>query len=185
MQLAGTLLVCWTSCFGHHQRATRVVHPALGSLPPCRHCVCYVSSHFCDRLFGWLGFTSFAMLRGRLSSTLNSQTTALGRSLTPLRTQSTSLRAPFRQSRPLITLSSPPRLRNRPLFTNLTAFRDLHVRAISYSSIPRFVARAFRVPIAGAGLGAGGFAYANYRFESECFVGMSRVKTPVPGVQKN
>jgi hypothetical protein len=41
----------------------------------------------------------------------------------------------------------------------------MHVRAISYSSIPRFVARAFRVPIAGATIGAGGFGYANYKFE--------------------
>ncbi|KAG2157987.1 P-loop containing nucleoside triphosphate hydrolase protein [Suillus bovinus] len=45
------------------------------------------------------------------------------------------------------------------------ALRNLHVRAISYSSIPRFVARAFRVPIAGAALGAGGLGYANYKFE--------------------
>jgi hypothetical protein len=36
---------------------------------------------------------------------------------------------------------------------------------LSYSSIPRFVARAFRVPIAGATVGAGGFGYANYKFE--------------------
>ncbi|KAK0480252.1 P-loop containing nucleoside triphosphate hydrolase protein [Armillaria novae-zelandiae] len=43
--------------------------------------------------------------------------------------------------------------------------RRMHVRAISYSSIPRFVARAFRVPIAGATIGAGGFGYANYKFE--------------------
>jgi hypothetical protein len=41
----------------------------------------------------------------------------------------------------------------------------MHVRAISYASIPRFVARAFRVPIAGATIGAGGFGYANYKFE--------------------
>ncbi|KAG5735653.1 hypothetical protein E4T56_gene14789, partial [Termitomyces sp. T112] len=41
----------------------------------------------------------------------------------------------------------------------------MHARAISYSSIPRFVARAFRVPIAGATIGAGGFGYANYKFE--------------------
>lgn len=43
--------------------------------------------------------------------------------------------------------------------------RYMHVRAISYSSIPRLVARAFRVPIAGATIGVGGFGYANYRFE--------------------
>lgn len=43
--------------------------------------------------------------------------------------------------------------------------KHMHVRAVSYSSIPRFVARAFRVPIAGATIGAGGFGYANYKFE--------------------
>ncbi|KAH9481555.1 Protein msp1, mitochondrial [Psilocybe cubensis] len=43
--------------------------------------------------------------------------------------------------------------------------RHMHIRAISYSSIPRFVARAFRVPIAGATIGAGSFGYANYKFE--------------------
>ena len=49
-------------------------------------------------------------------------------------------------------------------------FRHLHARAISYSSIPKFVARAFRVPIAGAAVGAGGLGYANYKFEGEAFV---------------
>ena len=38
-------------------------------------------------------------------------------------------------------------------------------RAFSYSSIPKFVIRAFRVPVAGATVGVGGIAYANYRFE--------------------
>ena len=163
MRLAGTLLICWTSCFGHRQRATRVLVTALEYKPEC-------SFHYNLSVIVYLAgsFTSFAMLRGRLSSTLNSQTATHGRSLTPVRAQSSSLRTPFRQSRPLITLSGPLRLRNRPPFTQSTAFRDLHVRAISYSSIPRFVARAFRVPIAGAGLGAGGFTYANYKFESEC-----------------
>ncbi|PFH52899.1 hypothetical protein AMATHDRAFT_188487, partial [Amanita thiersii Skay4041] len=57
-------------------------------------------------------------------------------------------------------------LRKRgPSPTSVAAFRHIHARAISYSSIPRFVARAFRVPIAGATVGAGGFAYANYKFE--------------------
>ncbi|KIL67502.1 hypothetical protein M378DRAFT_159315 [Amanita muscaria Koide BX008] len=43
-----------------------------------------------------------------------------------------------------------------------------NVRAISYSSIPRFVARLahdFRVPIVIVLIGVGGFTYANYRFE--------------------
>ena len=47
------------------------------------------------------------------------------------------------------------------------ALRYIHARALSYSSIPRFVARAFRVPIAGATIGAGGLGYANYKFEGE------------------
>ncbi|KAF8604176.1 hypothetical protein BDV93DRAFT_532864 [Ceratobasidium sp. AG-I] len=43
--------------------------------------------------------------------------------------------------------------------------RQMHVRAISYTALPRFVARAFRVPIAGATVGAGAIGYANYQFE--------------------
>lgn len=43
--------------------------------------------------------------------------------------------------------------------------RQVHVRAISYAALPRFVARAFRVPIAGATVGAGALGYANYKFE--------------------
>ncbi|KAF9223519.1 hypothetical protein BS17DRAFT_808919 [Gyrodon lividus] len=57
------------------------------------------------------------------------------------------------------------RLRRRYASPSPANFRHLHVRAISYSSIPRFVARAFRVPIAGATIGAGGLGYANYKFE--------------------
>ncbi|EGN98955.1 hypothetical protein SERLA73DRAFT_122811 [Serpula lacrymans var. lacrymans S7.3] len=57
------------------------------------------------------------------------------------------------------------RLRQRYASPSPAALRHLHVRAISYSSIPRFVARAFRVPIAGATIGAGGLGYANYKFE--------------------
>ncbi|KAF8841234.1 hypothetical protein BDN67DRAFT_1068667 [Paxillus ammoniavirescens] len=61
--------------------------------------------------------------------------------------------------------SSAIRLRYRYASPAPATFRHLHVRAISYSSIPRFVARAFRVPIAGATIGAGGLGYANYKFE--------------------
>ncbi|KIK68855.1 hypothetical protein GYMLUDRAFT_236752 [Collybiopsis luxurians FD-317 M1] len=53
-----------------------------------------------------------------------------------------------------------------PLAANM---RRIHARALSYSSIPRFVARAFRVPIAGAAVGAGGLGYAEYRFEGRCW----------------
>ena len=48
-----------------------------------------------------------------------------------------------------------------------TAWRSVHVRALSYSALPRFVARAFRVPIAGVGVGAGAFGYANYKLEGK------------------
>ncbi|GJJ08304.1 hypothetical protein Clacol_002515 [Clathrus columnatus] len=43
--------------------------------------------------------------------------------------------------------------------------RHMHVRAISYTAIPRFMLRAFRVPVAGATFGAGAYGYANYKFE--------------------
>lgn len=43
--------------------------------------------------------------------------------------------------------------------------RDVHVRAISFSTIPRMVARAFRVPLYGAAVGAGGVGYASYKLE--------------------
>jgi len=43
----------------------------------------------------------------------------------------------------------------------------VNARGLSYASIPKLVARAFRVPIAGATIGAGGFTYANYKFEGE------------------
>ncbi|KAJ7494602.1 P-loop containing nucleoside triphosphate hydrolase protein [Mycena galericulata] len=56
-------------------------------------------------------------------------------------------------------------LRQRYSHPSPASLRNVHVRAISYASIPRFVARAFRVPIAGATIGAGSFGYANYKFE--------------------
>ncbi|KZT73043.1 hypothetical protein DAEQUDRAFT_662860 [Daedalea quercina L-15889] len=57
-------------------------------------------------------------------------------------------------------------LRSRPRYASSpAALRHMHVRALSYSSIPRFVLRAFRVPIATATVGAGGVTYANYKFE--------------------
>ncbi|WVW82190.1 hypothetical protein I302_104196 [Kwoniella bestiolae CBS 10118] len=43
--------------------------------------------------------------------------------------------------------------------------RHVHVRAISFSSIPRAMARAFRIPAYGAAIGAGGLGYANYKLE--------------------
>ncbi|WRT64049.1 uncharacterized protein IL334_000977 [Kwoniella shivajii] len=61
----------------------------------------------------------------------------------------------FNQSRPL----SVPRARIIP------STRHVHIRAISFSSIPRAMARAFRIPAYGAAIGAGGLGYANYKLE--------------------
>ena len=47
------------------------------------------------------------------------------------------------------------------------ALRHVHVRAISFSSLPKFAARAFRLPVAGATAGAGALGYANYKYEGE------------------
>ncbi|KAG6330419.1 hypothetical protein ID866_8671 [Astraeus odoratus] len=75
-------------------------------------------------------------------------------------------RRPVHRQYGLFTSSSGAlRLRHRYAQPTGAAFRHLHVRAISYSSIPKFVARAFRVPAAGVAVGAGGLGYANYRFE--------------------
>ncbi|KAG2064231.1 hypothetical protein BDR04DRAFT_1162781 [Suillus decipiens] len=51
----------------------------------------------------------------------------------------------------------------RHAFQTPAALRNLYIRAIIYSSIPLLVARAFRVPIAGAVLGTGELGYANYK----------------------
>ena len=68
-----------------------------------------------------------------------------------------------RQFNTLLTSSSlRSRLGSR---TSQSAYRHVHIRALSYSSIPRFLLRAFRVPIAGATVGLGGFTYANYKVE--------------------
>ncbi|KAI6009301.1 P-loop containing nucleoside triphosphate hydrolase protein [Pisolithus marmoratus] len=75
-------------------------------------------------------------------------------------------RAVHRQHGTLFTSSmAAARLRHRIASSGAYAFRNLHVRALSYSSIPKFVARALRVPAAGVAVGAGGVGYANYKFE--------------------
>ncbi|KAG8834331.1 dynamin-like GTPase mgm1 [Serendipita sp. 400] len=67
-------------------------------------------------------------------------------------------------STPNVTLLTPLRARLRAP-NSPRAWRSVHVRALSYSALPRFVARAFRVPIAGVGVGAGAFGYANYKLD--------------------
>ncbi|KAI6110202.1 P-loop containing nucleoside triphosphate hydrolase protein [Pisolithus croceorrhizus] len=76
-----------------------------------------------------------------------------------------SRRAVHRQHGTLFTSTKTVRLRHRIASSAASAFRNLHVRALSYSSIPKFVARALRVPAAGVAVGAGGLGYANYKFE--------------------
>jgi hypothetical protein len=75
-----------------------------------------------------------------------------------------------RQFSTFLTSSNLTRPRPRYVSLNHAGLRYIHARAISYTSIPRFVARAFRVPIAGATVGAGGLTYANYKFEGMCVV---------------
>lgn len=60
-------------------------------------------------------------------------------------------------------------LRRRYTTTSLSSLHTIQTRSLSYASIPRFVLRAFRVPIAGATVGAGGLGYANYKFEGKHF----------------
>jgi len=72
------------------------------------------------------------------------------------------------QHRAVHFLSSRVRPRVQPIPNRqalINGMRRVHVRAISYSALPKFVARAFRVPIAGVGVGAGAFGYANYKLE--------------------
>ncbi|KAI0311910.1 P-loop containing nucleoside triphosphate hydrolase protein [Amylostereum chailletii] len=73
-------------------------------------------------------------------------------------------RASSRQFTTVMT-PRPARIRSRYASAYPAALRHIHARALSYSSIPRFVARAFRIPIAGATVGAGGLTYANYKYE--------------------
>ncbi|GBE88309.1 Protein msp1, mitochondrial [Sparassis crispa] len=88
---------------------------------------------------------------------------ALAYGLNTARRRAVVLRPVHRQFNTFLTSRS---LRlNRRTASSLAALRRIHIRAISYTSIPRFVLRAFRVPIAAGAVGAGGFTYANYRFE--------------------
>ncbi|THH14106.1 hypothetical protein EW146_g6178 [Bondarzewia mesenterica] len=79
------------------------------------------------------------------------------------RRQAESMRSTHRH---FTTILSPHPARLRPRYaSSAAAFRHSGARGLSYSSIPKFVLKAFRVPIAGATVGAGGFTYANYKFE--------------------
>ncbi|KIO34291.1 hypothetical protein M407DRAFT_64253 [Tulasnella calospora MUT 4182] len=88
----------------------------------------------------------------------------LRRKAATARRPSPSISSRGRHASTLIT-SSPTAVRRKVPTPVVKSLRHVHVRALSYSALPRFVARAFRVPIAGATVGAGAFGYANYKFE--------------------
>ena len=104
-------------------------------------------------------FTTFrrqgiTILRGQVGG-------ATGRSLV----HSTHPRAviPTRDYSSLLRFSTRPRT-SFPI-TYSQSFRHVHVRAISYSTIPRVLFKAFRVPVAGATVGAGALGYINYKID--------------------
>lgn len=101
-----------------------------------------------------------SFFKRRIYSVLNSQKTEIYGLRNPRQLEAT--RPAHRRFTTFLASGS---LRRRYTMPSYATLRHLHVRAISYSSIPRFVARAFRVPIAGATVGVGGFGYANYKFE--------------------
>lgn len=101
-------------------------------------------------------------MRRRVSALSLKKTIAHGR-------KSPSLQASRPAHKQFTTFLTSNHLRLRPRYAPPpAALRHMHVRALSYSSIPRFILRAFRVPIATATVGAGGVTYANYRFEGQC-----------------
>lgn len=65
-------------------------------------------------------------------------------------------------------LYAPPRLSalHSQGYTHPAA-RHVHVRALTFSSVPKAALRAFRLPAYAAGAGAGALAYANYKVDGE------------------
>jgi hypothetical protein len=68
---------------------------------------------------------------------------------------------------------------HRPTFyNNVQSKRSLptggiggsQVRAISFTSVPRFVLHAMRIPAAGVTVGVGGLTYANYKLNGKMFI---------------
>ncbi|KAH9928416.1 P-loop containing nucleoside triphosphate hydrolase protein [Amylocystis lapponica] len=104
----------------------------------------------------------YSALRRRLSSVLPlKKTVTYG--LNAARRQADASRPVHKQ---FSTFLASNYLRSRSRYaSNPVKLRHVHVRALSYSSIPRFILRAFRVPIATATVGAGGLTYANYKFD--------------------
>jgi hypothetical protein len=65
---------------------------------------------------------------------------------------------------------------------NVRNVSNMHVRAISFGTIPRLVARAFKVPLYGAGVGAGALTYANYKLEGQSKIATSHLRCDQPPV---
>ncbi|KAK7690746.1 hypothetical protein QCA50_005845 [Cerrena zonata] len=104
----------------------------------------------------------YSVFRRRLSSAVSlSKTVTYGLKNTSPKRFDTA--RPIR--RHLSTFYTSQNLRLRPRYVPSANVRHVHIRAFSYSSIPRFVLRAFRVPAGAATVGAGGLTYANYKFE--------------------
>lgn len=70
-----------------------------------------------------------------------------------------------RSQRNYSSLHSYTRPKQNTISPYTQTFRRMHARALSYSTIPKLIARAFRVPVAGATVGAGALGYANYKLE--------------------
>lgn len=45
--------------------------------------------------------------------------------------------------------------------------RNMHVRALSFSSLPKMILRSFRLPTYALTAATGAFAYANYKVDGE------------------
>ena len=63
---------------------------------------------------------------------------------------------------------------HRPTYYNVQGKHSLlivgsRVRTISYTSIPRFVLHAMRIPVAGVTVGVGGLTYVNYKLNGKTF----------------
>ncbi|CAG8777954.1 1155_t:CDS:2, partial [Racocetra fulgida] len=48
----------------------------------------------------------------------------------------------------------------------LIALKDLQARSFAFSTIPRFILHAMRIPVAGVTVGVGGLTYANYKLNA-------------------
>ncbi|KZT07755.1 uncharacterized protein LAESUDRAFT_651059 [Laetiporus sulphureus 93-53] len=104
----------------------------------------------------------YSALRRRVSSALSlKKTIAYG-----LNTSTRRVDASRPVHKQFSTFLTSNHLRSRSNYAaSRAALRHVHVRAISYTAIPKFLLRAFRVPIAAGTVGAGGLTYANYKFE--------------------